>query len=519
MKNTILISLSVIALCVFMAFTPANNATKKATLTLHPDQVQNVIPDEIYGQFAEHLGAGIYGGIWVGKDSPIPNTNGYRNDVLAALRELKVPVMRWPGGCFADYYHWKDGIGAKREKIVNSSWGGTIENNSFGTHEFLDLCELLECEPYISGNVGSGSVQELAEWVMYMTAEEGNMADLRKANGREKPWKVKYLGMGNEAWGCGGQMTPQYYADNYRRYAEYCRNYGDNQLFKIASGASDYDYDWTEVMMKGIGGSRMQAVSLHYYSVTDWNTSKGSATNFDDEQYYKYVSKALGIEPVIQKHIAIMDETDPEGQVKLFVDEWGTWWDVEPGTNPGHLFQQNTMRDAIIASTSLDIFHKYTDRILMTNIAQMVNVLQAMILTKDDQMVKTPTFYVYKMYNAHRGNKYVPAEVKSDIMKGADDKLANVYSISSTSSLSDKGKLTISVTNIDLANDVEVTVSLADKGKNFSAEILGCTQVADHNTFEAPNTVETKSFNDFKVSGENLVFTIPAHSIVTFVEK
>ena len=273
-----------------------------AKVTIHANQGTEKIHKEIYGQFAEHLGTCIYGGLWVGPNSNIPNTNGYRNDVLQALKDLKVPVLRWPGGCFADEYHWKDGIGPreKRPSLKNNNWGGTIEDNSFGTHEFLNLCEILECEPYISGNVGSGSVEELAKWVEYMTSEEGTpMAKLRKENGREKPWKVKYLGVGNESWGCGGNMRPEYYSDLYRRYSIYCRNYDNNKLYKIASGASDYDYNWTKVLMDNVG-DRMDGLSLHYYTCSGWDGSKGSATNFNDDEYYWTLGKCLEIEDVVK---------------------------------------------------------------------------------------------------------------------------------------------------------------------------------------------------------------------------
>ena len=300
---------------------------QKAVMKIYPDKGKQVIPKEIYGQFAEHLGTCIYGGIWVGENSSIPHINGYRTDVLNALKELKVPVIRWPGGCFADEYHWMDGIGPKdkRPKMVNTNWGGTIEDNSFGTHEFLNFCELIGAEPYISGNVGSGTVEELAKWVEYMTSDgDSPMANLRRKNGRDKPWKVKYIGVGNESWGCGGEMRPEFYADQYRRYQTYCRNYGDNRLYKIASGASDYDYNWTEVLMKN-AARHMQGLSLHYYTVKGWSGSKGSATQFDKDDFYWTVGKALEIEDVIKKHIEIMDKYDPNKRIGLLLDEWGTW--------------------------------------------------------------------------------------------------------------------------------------------------------------------------------------------------
>ena len=320
--------------------TVASASADTATVTPRFDKVDStlVIPAEIYGQFAEHLGTCIYGGLWVGEDSPVPNTNGYRNDVLQALKDLKVPVMRWPGGCFADEYHWTDGIGPreKRPVMVNTNWGGTVEDNSFGTHEFFNLCELIGCEPYLSGNVGSGTVEELAKWVEYITAENGPMAKQRKENGREKPWHLKYLGVGNESWGCGGSFTPEAYANEYRRYQTYCRNFNDNRLYKIASGASDYDYNWTDVLMKN-AGKHMNGLSLHYYTVTGWNGSKGSATEFSDDDFYWTMGKCLEIEDVINRHDSIMGIYDPDKKVALIVDEWGTWWDQEPGSIPGHL--------------------------------------------------------------------------------------------------------------------------------------------------------------------------------------
>ena len=385
------------------------------TIKILPEQGNQVISKNIYGQFSEHLGSCIYGGIWVGEGSSIPNTNGYRNDVLNALKNLKIPVLRWPGGCFADEYHWTDGIGPreKRPKMVNNNWGGVVEDNSFGTHEFLNLCEMLGCEPYISGNVGSGTVEEMAKWVEYMTSDgDSPMANLRRANGRNKPWNVKYLGVGNESWGCGGNMRPEYYADLYRRYSTYCRNFDGNNLYKIASGASDYDYNWTDVLMKQVG-DRMNGLSLHYYTIRDWN-DKGSATQFNGDDYYKTLAKCSEIEDVLIKHIGTMDKYDPKKKIGLLVDEWGTWFDVEPGTNPGFLFQQNTLRDAFVAAISLNIFNKYSDRVRMANIAQIVNVLQSMILTKDDKMVLTPTYYIFDMYKVHQDATYLPLEINSD---------------------------------------------------------------------------------------------------------
>lgn len=514
----------------FVAATLTVSAQESATITLNTDKAEQIIPKEIYGQFAEHLGSCIYGGLWVGEDSSIPNINGYRTDVFNALKELKVPVLRWPGGCFADEYHWMDGIGPKenRPKMVNNNWGGTIEDNSFGTHEFLNLCEMLGCEPYISGNVGSGTVEELAKWVEYMTSDgDSPMARLRRQNGRDKAWKVKYLGVGNESWGCGGNMRAEYYSDLYRRYSTYCRDYDDNKLYKIASGATDYDWNWTKVLMEN-SKDLMQGISLHYYTVSGWVGSKGSATEFNHDDFYWTMGKCREIEDVIVKHCKIMDQYDPEKKVALLLDEWGTWWDVEPGTIPGHLYQQNTLRDAFVASLSLDIFHKYTDRLKMANIAQIVNVLQSMILTKDDKMLLTPTYHVFKMYGVHQEATYIPIELDCKIMNLEGERnqmreelidypvLRTLPMVSATASKNAEGKIHISLSNIDLENELEVTINLGDvKATKAVGEILTSAKIDDYNTFENPNLVKPAAFDEVKVKKGVLKVKLPAKSIVT----
>lgn len=489
---------------------------------IHADQGKQIIYKEIYGQFAEHLGSCIYGGLWVGENSNIPNINGYRKDVFEALKNLKVPVLRWPGGCFADEYHWMDGIGPrdKRPTMQNNNWGGTIENNSFGTHEFLNLCEMLGCEPYISGNVGSGTVEELAKWVEYMTSG-GNtpMAKLRRENGRDKPWHVKFLGVGNESWGCGGNMRPEYYSDLFRRYSTYCRNYDGNQLYKIASGASDYDYNWTKVMMNNVG-HHMDGISLHYYTVTGWNGSKGSATKFNNDDFYWTMGKCLEIENVINKHCAIMDKEDPKKQIGLLVDEWGTWWDEEPGTIKGHLYQQNSMRDAFVAALTLNVFHRHTDRIRMANIAQVVNVLQSMILTNDKgQMVLTPTYHVFEMYKKFQDATYLPTDLKCDSMNVPGNRNIPIVSASAARE-KDSNTIVISLVNVSLdkAQDISLNIEGA-KTNTVSGRILTCKNIKDYNDFDNPNLVKPAIFSDAKVSKNGLKVKIPARSVVVLELK
>lgn len=502
-------------LSVACAFTASAQNT---TVTIHANQGKNIINKEIYGQFAEHLGSCIYGGLWVGPQSNIPNTDGYRNDVLKALIDLKVPVLRWPGGCFADEYHWMDGIGPrdKRPKMQNNNWGGTIEDNSFGTHEFLNLCEKIGAEPYISGNVGSGSVEELAKWVEYMTSDgDTPMANLRRKNGREKSWNVKYLGVGNESWGCGGNMRPEYYSDLFRRYSTYCRNYDNHKLYKIASGASDYDYDWTKVLMNNVG-NRMNGLSLHYYTVTGWNGSKGSATKFSNDDYYWTLGKCLEIEDVIKKHSAIMDEKDPKQHIGLLVDEWGTWWDEEPGTIKGHLFQQNTMRDAFVAALSLNVFHRHSDRVRMANIAQIANVLQSMILTDTNgkgHMVLTPTYHVFRMYQPFQDATYLPLDVKCDSMKVRDNR--TIPMVSASAAKTKDGNMVISLANVSLDKAQNIDIDIENAGiKNINGEILTSKNIGDYNDFNNPDVVKPVTFKDVKVKRNTLKVKIPAKSIV-----
>jgi alpha-N-arabinofuranosidase len=484
---------------------------------IHADQGKTKINKEIYGQFAEHLGSCIYGGLWVGPGSPIPNLEGYRLDVLTALKDLQVPVLRWPGGCFADDYHWMDGIGprADRPTLRNNNWGGTIEDNSFGTHEFLNLCEMLGCEPYISGNIGSGTVKEMAQWVEYMTSDgDTPMARLRRKNGRQKPWHVKYFGIGNEAWGCGGNMTPEYYSNEFRRYNTYLRNQPGNALYRIASGASDYDYNWTRVLMKAIG-RQMNAISVHYYTVKDWG-HKGKATAFSDEEYYLTLEKCLDVENVIRKHCQVMDETDPQKHIGLMVDEWGTWWDEEPGTIPGHLYQQNSLRDAMVAALMLNVYHKYTDRVRMANIAQMVNVLQAMILTDQKgtgHMVLTPTYHVFHMYKGFQEATYLPIDLTCDSITNINGK--NVPTVSASAARQTDGKLILSLANTHLKEAQTVSIQLEGfAAKSVTGRILTAKHTSDFNDFDHPDTVKPVEFKDTRLKNGTLNVKLPSQSIV-----
>lgn len=480
-----------------------------------PGKDSIIINKHIYGHFAEHLGRCIYDGFYVGEDNEtVSHTNGVRNDVIEALKKLKIPNLRWPGGCFADTYHWKDGIGpkGKRPSIVNTWWGGVTENNSFGTHDFLNMCELLETEPYLAGNVGSGEVQELADWVQYVNFDgKSPMSDLRRENGRDKPWKVKFWGVGNEAWGCGGNMTPEYYADIYRKYATFMSDWTNSGgLFRIASGANSTDYNWTETLMKKIPKNLVKGIALHHYAVIDWQ-KKGSATMYTDEQYFKTMKSAWLMNELVEKHSAIMDKYDPKKDIALVVDEWGGWYEVEPGTNPGFLYQQNTMRDAMIAGMTLNIFNNHAERVRMANLAQTVNVLQAVILTEGDKMLVTPTYHVLEMYKVHQDAVLIPIELNSQHLSFNSE---SIPAVSASASIAKDGKTHISLVNIDPKNQQKVTIDLSDKKyKNLNGRLLTSKKLRDFNSFEKPDYISPQVFEDAKLKNNQIAVTLPPFSV------
>jgi alpha-N-arabinofuranosidase len=472
----------------------------------------------LYGHFAEHLGRCIYDGIWVGPGSSIPNINGYRKDVFEALKELQMPVLRWPGGCFADTYHWKDGIGPieKRTKIKNVFWGGTVEDNSFGTHEFLNLCEMLGCDAYISANVGSGSVQEMTDWIEYMISDDDvEMAELRRQNGRDKPWKVRFLGIGNESWGCGGNMTPEYYSNLLKQYSGYAWEYARDKMIRIGCGSNGEDYNWTKVLMQN-AARNMDALSLHYYTIagSGWD-NKSAATGFGEDLYFAGIRKGLRIEELVRRHSFIMDEYDPGKRIGLYVDEWGIWTDVEPGTNPGFLFQQNSMRDALIASTTLDIFNRNASRVKMANIAQTVNVLQSMILTQGNKMVKTPTYYVFNMYKVHSDAFLLKTNLITENYTYGNE---SIPAVSQTVSKSKDGRIHISLSNVNPNREIGIKVEIL--GKTFTrindCKILTAPELNSVNTFENPEIVKTEGFKSFEIlSPGSFGISLPPKSVVT----
>ncbi len=491
------------------------SAYSQATITLQADSAKQTINRNIYGHFAEHLGRCIYGGFYVGDTSHIPNTAGVRNDVVTALRKLKIPNLRWPGGCFADTYHWKDGIGPKDERptIVNKWWGGVTEDNSFGTHDFLNMCKLLGTEPYLAGNIGSGTVQEMADWVQYVNFDGTSpMSNLRRENGQEKPWNVKFWGVGNEAWGCGGNMTAEYYANEYRKYATFMSDWENTgSLMRIASGASDADYHWTETLMKNIPLNMLGGVALHHYSVLEWS-HKGPAAAFTEDQYFHTMKEAILMDSLVTKHSAIMDKYDPAKKVALVVDEWGGWYDVEPGTNPGFLYQQNTMRDAMIAGVTLNIFNNHSDRVRMANLAQAINVLQAVILTDGEKMLLTPTYHVMEMFNVHQDAKMLPVRVQTADYTFGNQSLPAVSCSASKDSL---GVTHISLVNIDSKNAQTITLNIdGAKYNTVKGRILSSAKLQDDNTFDNPEKITPQTFSGASLKGKTMSVKMPPFSVV-----
>lgn len=500
-----------------------------ARIVIDLDVTGPVINRHLYGHFAEHLGRCIYGGFYVGEDSPIPNQGGIRLDVVEALRKINIPNLRWPGGCFADEYHWTDGIGRKEQRptMINTHWGNVEENNHFGTHEFMALCELLGADPYVNGNVGSGTVKEMSDWVEYLTRDgDSPMVRRRKANGRDEPWRVPFWGIGNEAWGCGGNMRAQAYADLARQYATFCRDHGDNKLYRIAAGASDGDLEWTETLMKAIsclGCSRtpkkiFQGLSIHYYTVVGPWDHKGSATEFDLEDYYLTLGKAQFVDRIIRGHSAIMDAYDPDRTVGLVLDEWGTWWDVEPGTNPGFLFQQNTLRDALVAGAHFDIFHDHAERLTMANIAQTVNVLQAMILTDDSPdgdgaLVLTPTYHVFEMNKGHQGAQ----RLSTHLVAGPQPRSTGGYEVAllSASASTTGDRALVSLTNVDAIERVGVVLDLRGRDvRSRSGRVLTADTIQAHNTPGNPEQVRPRELT-ITDHPRGLQVMLPAHSFAT----
>ncbi len=504
------------ALLVATPFAFAQEAEPQAaTATLHAERPGPVMHRQVFGQFAEHLGHGIYEGLWVGPGSKIPNDNGYRRDVLAALKAIKVPVVRWPGGCFADEYHWRDGIGprAKRPVKINTNWGGVNEDNAFGTQEYMGFVERLGAEAYISANLGSAPPSEAAQWLEYLTSPTGStLAKERAANGHPAPFPVQYVGLGNELWGCGGNMTAEYAAAETNRYAQFAKVQSGKTL-KIAAGPSDADYNWTETFMK-LAAKNIDGLSLHYYTrprMAKWE-DKGAALGFPEHEWATTMKNTLAMDEFIAKHAAIMDKYDPEKKTWLVVDEWGTWYDPAPGSNPGFLVQQNSLRDAIVAGLNLNIFAHHADRVKMAAIAQMVNVLQAMLLTDGAKMVKTPTYWVFDLYQPWQDAATLPIELKSPWYHNQE---VAVPAISASAVRDKAGRVHVAFVNLDPKRAIPVSVALAGvTASGVSGRVLTAAAMDAHNDFATPDVVTPKPFAGALLANGALNATLPAMSVV-----
>ena len=499
-----------LAVSLVLMATGATAQPLRATGEVRVDQPGVTIAPEVYGQFMEQLGTGIDEGVWVGPDSPIPNTRGFRNDVVEALRALDVPVVRWPGGCYADIYHWRDGIGSRGQRPVtlNRWWGGKEEGNAFGTHEFFEFAELIGAKTYLSVNVGSGTPAEAADWIEYITSpSHSRLAELRRANGRDQPWKIDYLGIGNEPWGCGGRMRPSWYADLLRQYVGFVAPTGQKAII-VAAGPNSDDVDWTRTLMS-VAGDHLDALALHYYTLPtgDW-TAKGPATGFDESQWTSTFVQTYRMEAMIAAHDAVMDQTDPAGAKILAVDEWGAWYDPTPGSPPGWLQQQNSLRDALLAAVNFNIFHRHADRVRLGNIAQMVNVLQAMILTDDERMVLTPTYHAFEMYRPFQGATVLPLEIQSP-------DYGPLKAVDGTAARGLDGKVHLALVNLDPGRPVEVALSVAGgTARRVSGRVLTAAAMDGQNTFDAPKAVMPAPFTDARVRGDVVIVRMPAKALV-----
>jgi alpha-N-arabinofuranosidase len=479
------------------------------------------IDPNIFGQFAEHLGAGIYGGIWVGRDSSIPNVRGIRSDVVGALRALHVPNVRWPGGCFADEYHWRDGVGASQQRKVtlNSNWGGSVEPNAFGSDEFMDFIEQIGSEAYLSINVGSGTPREAADWLAYLTAPVSTSAGQERAgNGHAAPYRIKFLGIGNESWGCGGAMSPEYYLNQLKIYSRFVRNFnplqsGDQTMRRIAVGADGADTSYVEADMHAwhdrVWSWSFEGLSLHSYTSAGWPPAHPSE-HFDEREYALFLKDTLRMDALIGKHSALMDRYDPDRKVALAVDEWGVWLAPLPGSNPGFLVQQNSLRDGIVAALNLNIFARHAERVRMANIAQMVNVLQSMIITQNDRMVLTPTYHVFRMYVPFQNAQRIAVRLDAGVYAHDGIVLPRLDALAAVDA---QHRIWLAVVNLDPTREAPLAIA-AGQGHAHSAkgEVLTAQRVDSVNSFAAPDAVAPRPIAATLEAGK-LMLLLPAKSV------
>ena len=449
-----------------------------------PKKLGTIAPN-IYGVFAEHIGGVIYDGIWAPDTKD--NVEGFRREIIEKMKAAKIPLVRWPGGCFAEIYDWKDGIGPRENRPTRVNWwtghDGRYEPNEVGTDEFLRFCELTETEPYIAANITTTTPLNIRDWIDYTNSPAGTttMAKLREANGHKEPYNVKLWGVGNETWGGGGYMTPEYYAMEYRRYSEIMNNTSKG-LELISSGANAADYSWTRRMMNEIGNPKMSGMSFHYYCGT-----AGTATEYTDAQWYELLAKAARMEELINKHWAGVVAYGMEGKGKLCIDEWGCWHPGGSGPSAGYnLFeQQSTMRDAAVSALTLNIFNKHCDKIMLATVAQLVNNLHCLFLSGGENCVCTPTYHIFDMYKGHQGAQSIDAIAECAKCENGLDALSVSASVKDG---------TLLVTAANLTADQDLTVKLEAFGGEMAKEagitILGDGDIRAYNDFEHPDRVK-----------------------------
>jgi alpha-N-arabinofuranosidase len=500
------------------------------------EPIATISPD-IYGHFIEHIGGVIYDGVWVGRDSAIPNTQGIRTALIDKLKQIKAPMIRWPGGCFADSYDWTDGVGPNRPRRtnfwidefdksrLNSKWVQMYDTDAFGTDEFLHFCKLSGAEPYLAANVRSLPALQLDRWVEYCNSPAGSttLSELRAKGGAVEPYNVKLWGIGNESWGCGGDFTPQDYASEFRRYTAWVPQYGLPLQF-IASGPSGNDLAWTKAFfekMYSMGDHKISGWSVHYYAwnlsrgkSTDWVDAKGDALQFDIADWYELFQQGFQIEKIIEDQWAAIGEYDEHHEIKLVIDEYGPWYRKGTEVSPEAIIsQQVTLRDALFTAFTLDIFNRHADKVSMAACAQLINCLNSLFLAHEDKFVVTPNFYVFDMYSAHQGGQSLRAEFSSpQVVYMRDGKAAGFWGLNGSASV--KGKtLTLTVVNADASSPREAQIIL--RGASVSdakAKILSGPDIHAHNTFEHSQIMGPSS-SVVEYAGSSLHFTFPAASV------
>jgi len=503
------------------------------------DEPLGTISPNLYGHFAEHLGGVIYDGIWVGPNSKVPNIDGLRKDLVEQMRKIKAPVVRYPGGCFADSYDWRDGIGPADKRPRRSNFWGDIESptspashkyepNQFGTNEFVHFCKLIGSEPYLAANVRSLPAEEFYRWVEYCNAPAGSttLADTRAAAGYADPFHVRYWGVGNESWGCGGNFTPQEYAVEFRRFTTWVPRFKEDLAF-IASGPNDQSWDWTrgfleEIVRKGPEQLRsIYGLALHYYAwnlsrgrTKDWIEGKGDALKFDAVDWYELLREGEVMESLIDGHWQVMGEIDRQHHVKLVIDEWGPWYKPGGEATPGNILEQTpTLRDAIFSAMTLDIFHRHPEKIAMANCAQLINCLNSLYLAHEDQFCVTPVGHVFDMYSAHQGSQSLRTIFSAPrVNYDRDGKQASFWGLKGSASLDNK-ELVLTVVNPSVGEPREAEIAIRDASvRSATATVLTHSDMHAHNSFKERETVHPQN-EAVEVKGRSLNYTFRPASV------